>query len=144
MTWSLSSVLTLHRSVQLKLNSDVNWTLKLSQKQIRAIAKQNNIRWCQQCNKPGTIGGAERNLRKGFELRRNYVKSSTSVSSCDLKQVTPTKYPNQKLPTLYVNCFIKVDDNKTRMKWHKILVSDMITLSKRLKSDQVWLNWNEW
>ena len=45
-TWSLSSVLTLHRSVQLKLNSDV--------KQITASAsaKQNSIRWCQQRNKP--------------------------------------------------------------------------------------------
>ena len=41
-------VLTLHRSVQLKLNSDVYWTIRLSQKQIRASAKQNGIRWCQQ------------------------------------------------------------------------------------------------
>ena len=32
MTWSLSSVLNLHRSDQLKLNSDVSWTVKLSQK----------------------------------------------------------------------------------------------------------------
>ena len=24
--------------------------------------------------------------------------------------------------TLHVSCFIKVDDNKTRMKWNKILV----------------------
>ena len=39
-------VLTLHRSVQLKLNSDVNWTIRLSQKQRRASAKQNGIRWC--------------------------------------------------------------------------------------------------
>ena len=43
-----------------------------------------------------------------------------------------------------VSCFIKVDDNKTRMKWHKILASDIMTLSKRLKSDQVWLTWSEW
>ena len=34
LTWSLSSVITLHRSVQLKPNSDVNGTIKLSQKQI--------------------------------------------------------------------------------------------------------------
>ena len=96
MIWSLSSVLTLHRSVQLKLNSDVRWTIKLSHKQIRASAQQNGIRWCQQCNKPGTIGATERDLLKGFELSTNYVKNSTRVSSCDLSQVTPTKYPNQK------------------------------------------------
>ena len=96
MTWSLSSVLTLYRSVQLKMNSDVNWIIKLSQKQIRASAKQNGIRWCQQCNKPDTIGRTERDLLKGYELRTNYVKNTTSVSSCDLEQVTPTKYPNQK------------------------------------------------
>ena len=34
------------------------------------------------------------------------------------------------MPTLQVSCFIKVDDNKTRMKWHKVLVSDIITFSK--------------
>ena len=95
-TWSPSSVLTLHRSAQLKLNSDVNWTIKLSQKQIRASAKQNGIRWCQQCNKPGAIGRTERGLLKGYEMRTNYVKNTTSVCSCDLEQLTPTKYPNQK------------------------------------------------
>ena len=58
--------------------------------------KQNDIRWCQQCNKPGEIGRIEHNLLKGYELRKNYVKNTTSVSSCDLEQVTPTKYPNQK------------------------------------------------
>ena len=31
----------------------------------------------------------------------------------------------------------QVDDNKTRMKWHKILISDVMTLSKWLKSNQV-------
>ena len=41
------------------------------------------------------------------------------------------------MPTLYVSCFIKADDNKTRMKENKILVSDIMTLSKRLKSDEV-------
>ena len=96
MTWPPPTVLTLHRSAQLKLNSDLNWTIKLSQKQIRASAKQNGIRWCQQCNKPGAIGRTERDLLKGYELRTNYVKNTTSVSSCDLEQVTPTKYPNQK------------------------------------------------
>ena len=43
MTWSLSSVLTLYRPVQLKLNSDVSWTNKLNEKQIRVSAKQNGI-----------------------------------------------------------------------------------------------------
>ena len=69
MAWSLTSVLTLHGSVQLKLNSDVN------------CAKQNGIRWCQQCNKPGTIGRVECDLLKCYELRTNYVKNTTSVSS---------------------------------------------------------------
>ena len=41
------------------------------------------------------------------------------------------------MPTLHVSCFIKVDDNKTRMKRNKILVSDIMTLGERLKSDQV-------
>ena len=151
MTWSMSSMPTFHRSEQLKLNSDVNWTIKLSQKLIRASAKQNGIRWCQQCNKPSAIDRTKCDMLKGYELRTNYVKNTTSVSSCDLEQVTPTKYPNQHpmrireiMPTLHVSCFIKIDDNKTRMKWHKILVSDIMTLSKRLKSDQVWLSWTEW
>ena len=55
MTCSLSSMLTLYRSVQLKLNAFVNWTMKRSKKQIKACGKQNGIRWCQQCNKPGAI-----------------------------------------------------------------------------------------
>ena len=73
-TWSLSSVLTLHRSVQLKLNSDV--------KQITASAsaKQNSIRWCQQRNKPGAIGRIERDLFKCYELRKNYVKNTQLAS----------------------------------------------------------------
>ena len=48
------------------------------------------------------------------------------------------------MPTLHVSCSIKVGDNETRMKWSKILVSNIMTLSKRLKSDQVWLSWAEW
>ena len=34
------------------------------------------------------------------------------------------------MPKLFVSYFIKVGDNKTRMKWHKILVSDIVTLSQ--------------
>ena len=139
MAWSLPSALTLHRSVELKLNSDVNWTIKLNQKQIRASAKPNCISSCQQCNKPGTIGATERDLLKGYKLRRNYVKNKTSVSSFDLEQVTSTKYPRpisnalrEIMPTLHVSYFIKIDDNKIGMKWHKIPVSDIMTLSKRL------------
>ena len=67
MALSPSSVLTLHRSAQLKLNSDVNWTIRLSQKQIWASAKQSNIRWCQKCKKPGAIGRTERDLLKGYK-----------------------------------------------------------------------------
>ena len=41
------------------------------------------------------------------------------------------------MPTLHDYCFIKVDDNKTRMKRNKILVSDIMTLSERLKFKQI-------
>ena len=75
---------------------DVNCTIKSTQNQIRASAQQNDIRWCQKCSKPGAIGKTERGLLKGYELKTNYVKNTTSVSSCDLEKVTPTKYPNQK------------------------------------------------
>ena len=95
MIWSPSSALALHRSVQLKLNSDVKWAIKLIQKQIRTNAKQNGIRWYQQCDKPGAVGRIECNMLIGYELRTNYVKNTTSVSSCYMEQVTPTKYPNQ-------------------------------------------------
>ena len=54
------------------------------------------IKFSQQSNKPDTIGRTERDLLKGYELITNYVKDTTSLSSCDLEQVTPTKYPNQK------------------------------------------------
>ena len=145
-------MLHLHRSGQLKLNFDVNWTITLSQNQVRASVKQNGIGWCQKCNKPGAIRRKERDLLKGYQLRTNYVKNTISVSSCDFEQVTPTKYLNQKylipikeiVTTLHVSCFIKVDNNKTRMKWNKILVSNIMTLSERLKSGQVWLSWAEW
>ena len=92
---SPSSVLTLHRSAQLQLNSDVNWTSKLSQKQISASVKQSDIRWCQKCKKPGAIGRIECDLLKGYELRTNYVKSTTSVSSSNQELVMITKCPNQ-------------------------------------------------
>ena len=149
MTWSPSSVLTLHRSVQLKLNSDVNWTIKLTQKQISASTKRNCIRWCQQCNKAGAIGRIERDLLRGYKLRTNYVINTTNVSSCDLEQVTQLNIQTKNTSkrnnaTLHVSCLIKVDNSKTRMKWHKILVSDIMTLSKWLKSDEVWISWTEW
>ena len=44
------------------------------------------------------------------------------------------------MPTLHVSCFIKVDDNKNRMKGNKILLSDIVSLSEWLKSDQVRLS----
>ena len=83
--------------MQLKLNANnVNWTIKLSQKQIKACSEQNGIRWYQQCNKPGLIGRIERDLLKGYELKTNHLKNTTSISSCDLEQVMRTKYPKQK------------------------------------------------
>ena len=69
---------------------------QVSATQIRASSKENGIRWCQQFNKPGPIGRIERDWLKGYELRTNHVNNTTSVSSCNLKQVTPTKYLNQK------------------------------------------------
>ena len=69
---------------------------QIEQKTNRANAKQNGIRSCRQCNKTGAIGRTESDLLKSYELRTNYVKNTTSVSSCDLEQFTPTKYPNQK------------------------------------------------
>ena len=95
-TWSLPLVPTLHKLVQLKWNSDVNRTIELSQKQIRGNAKQNSIRWCQQSNKPGAICRTECDFLKGYELRTNYVKNTTTNSFCDLEHVTHCKYVNQK------------------------------------------------
>ena len=102
MAWSLSSLLTLHGSVQLKLISDVN------------CEKQNGIRWCQQCNKPGAIGRVECDLLKCYELNRNYVKNTlasvplTWNKSLQLNIQTKNTY---KRNNATVRCFIKVDDN---------------------------------
>ena len=71
-------------------------TFKLSQKQIRASVMQNGIRSCQQCNKPGVLGRTERQLLEGYELRTNYVKNTTTLSSYELEQVMATKHPNEK------------------------------------------------
>ena len=71
-------------------------TIKLSQKQIRASVMQNGIRSCQQCNKPGVLGRTERQLLEGYELRTNYVKNTTTLSSYELEQVMATKHPNEK------------------------------------------------
>ena len=61
----------------------------------KACAKQNGIRWCQQCNKPGAIGTNRSWLTQRLWPETNYVKNTTSVSSCKLEQVMLTKYPNQ-------------------------------------------------
>ena len=95
MTRSLSSILTLHWSVQLNLNALVDWTMKRSRKQIKACAKQNGIRWCWQCNKRGAIGRNRTLLAWRLWTATNYVKNTTRVSFCNLEQVTIFKYPNQ-------------------------------------------------
>ena len=95
MAWSLSSVVTFHRSVQHNLNADVNWTMKYSQKKVKACSKQKGIRWCQQLNKPGGIGKNRASLARKLWTETNYLKYTTSVSSYNLEQVTLTKYPNQ-------------------------------------------------
>ena len=63
----------------------------------KACAKQNGIRWCQQCNKPGAIGRNRAWLAQRLWAETNYVKNTTSVSSCNLKQVTLTKYQTKIL-----------------------------------------------
>ena len=55
MTLSLSSVLILQMSVELKLNVDINWTIKLSQKQKHVGNKTAQGDRYQQCNKPEAI-----------------------------------------------------------------------------------------
>ena len=61
----------------------------------KACAKQNGIRWCQQCNKADAIGRNRAWLAQRLWTETNYVKNTTSVSSCNLGQVTLTNYPNQ-------------------------------------------------
>ena len=61
----------------------------------KVCAKQNGIRWCQQCNKPGAIGRNRAWLAQRLWTETNHVKNTTSVSSCNLEQVTLTKDPNQ-------------------------------------------------
>ena len=141
----------------------------------------------QQCNKPSATDRNRAWLVQRLWTETNYVKNTTSASSCNLEQVTLTKPPNQNTyktnnttaqkikfsikdfcsksdqirrklriwshlrkkswienfifcavySALHFSCFMKVDDNKTRMKWQvtQILVSDIIILDKRLKSD---------
>ena len=60
----------------------------------KSLAKRHKV--MATIDKPDVVGRIERNLLKGYELRINYIKNTTSVSSCDMEQVTPTKYPNQK------------------------------------------------
>ena len=61
----------------------------------KVCAKQNSIRWCQQCNKPGAIGRNRSWYAQRLWTETNYVMNTTTVSSCNLEQVTLTKYPNQ-------------------------------------------------
>ena len=111
------------------------WTVKLSQKQIRASAKQSGIRWCEQTNKAVAIDRIERDLLKGYKLRTNYVKNATSVSSCNLEQVTPTKYPNQN--TYKINNtkhYISVQEDFT---WQEILQTSVHLFKVRWKNHLV-------
>ena len=94
MPWSLSSMLTLlTKSVRLKLNADVNWTIKLNQKQTKASAKQSSIRWCWQCNKPSAIKHNKARLAQRYELKTNYVHKATNWNkSCPLNIQTKNTY----------------------------------------------------
>ena len=66
-----------------------------TQPKTKAYAKRNDKRLCQQCNKPGAIGRNRAWLAQRLQTETNYVKSTTSVSSCNLEQITLTKYSNQ-------------------------------------------------
>ena len=66
-----------------------------TQPKTKAYAKRNDKRLCQQCNKPGAIGRNRAWLAQRLQTETNYVKSTTSVSSCNLEQITFTKYSNQ-------------------------------------------------
>ena len=72
MPWLLYSVLTLHRSVQLKMNADVNWNCETHPK-TKACAKQNAIMLCQQCNKPGATRHSRAWLAQRLWTETNYV-----------------------------------------------------------------------
>ena len=50
-----------------------HWTVKRTQK-TKACAKQNSIKWCQQCNKPGTIGINRWWLAQWLWTEANYAK----------------------------------------------------------------------
>ena len=65
--------------------------------QTKTYAKQNGLRCYQQCNKPGAIGRNRAWLAQRLRTETNYVKNTTSVSSCNLKQVTLTKYQTKIL-----------------------------------------------
>ena len=82
--------------VSFKLNSDVNWTIKLSQKtnKGKCEAKRHNVMPKMQQARQNRQN--RECLLKGYELRTDCLKKTTSVSSWDLELVTPTKYPNQK------------------------------------------------
>ena len=53
------------------------------------------------------IGRIECDFLKGFKIRTNYV----SISYCNLEQVTPSKYPNQKYVYIYIYIYIRNDAN---------------------------------
>ena len=93
MTWSPSSVLILHRSVQLKLNSDVklNYQVEPKTNKDKFEAKRHNMMPTMQQTRH------DRQNRVCLAQRLwTYVKNTTSVSSCDLEQGTPSKYPKQR------------------------------------------------
>ena len=92
MAWLLPSVLTLSRSVQLKLNADANW---MQSKTEKACAKQNGIKWYTQCDKLSAIGRNGASLAQRFWTKTNYVRNTIRVNFCILKKVSLTKYPNQ-------------------------------------------------
>ena len=84
MTWSLSSMPTLHRSVQLKLNaSECICKLNCQTQPKTNIGKCEKKRHkvmpiMQQTKRKNRI---ERDLLKGYKLRTNYLKNTTSHKS---------------------------------------------------------------
>ena len=73
------------------------------------------------------IGRIECDFLKGFKIRTNYV----SISYCNLEQVTPIKYPNQKYVYIYIYIYIYI-----YKKWCQHCVSAASSKSMIIKPEE--------
>ena len=144
MTWSLSSVLTLHRTVQLKLNSDESWTIKLNQKQIRENAKQNSIRWCEQCNKPGAIDRIEGDLLRGEQIMQRTQLPSVPVTWNKSRQLNIQTKNTYKRNNANIACQLH---HQSRWQYNQNEVTQNSNFwyhDSEQATDKVWLSWTKW